>query len=468
MKKTYLFLIILLGIQLFFLINLQFTAWPEMFSYPYLRNNGFLLYRDMIHPYPPLLTMGLSTIYKVFGYRLEVLQVVAWSLALLNSTLVFLIAHSLTKSVKTSLVTLAFYVLFQPFLEGNMLWFDTAIVPLILLALFFASRWSQKIGDGRWNLISAGLFFAVAALIKQTAAIFLIFFLIFVFFRSKRKREALYLFLGSVLLLTPLFVRLAQEGALLDFWRWTVWYPLTEWGNFPGYVQMTIGKHDAIILVLLLAPLTLLLVRAKLLKDANLRLLLLMLAGGLIAVYPRFSFFHFQPALTFLAIVYAFLFNRLKKAHMFLVSCYLLLVTVFIARPVLTQDWQKEARFFGQEDKMLAQKIKDATLQGERVFLLGLHSNVYSIAGVLPPKRWTDNFGWYLESAGVQEEILLWWENNPPALVFWRTPSQGNWFDLGTYQPRKIAAWVEEHYTKDKEVKPGIWLWTLRQVQGKQ
>jgi len=37
---------LMLFIHLFFLINLKFTAWPEMTSYAYLYNNGFTLYKE--------------------------------------------------------------------------------------------------------------------------------------------------------------------------------------------------------------------------------------------------------------------------------------------------------------------------------------------------------------------------------------------------------------------------------------
>ena len=71
----------------------------------------------------------------------------------------------------------------------------------------------------------------------------------------------------------------------------------------------------------------------------------------------------------------------------------------------------------------------------------------------------SDNFGWYLEIPGVQEEIITRWEGNPPDTVIWRTPSKGNWHDLGTYQPAKIVNWISENYMKEKELQPEIWVW---------
>ncbi|MDO8503199.1 MAG: glycosyltransferase family 39 protein [bacterium] len=458
MRKTYLLLAVLLGIQLFFLINLQFTAWPEMFSYAYLRNNGFLLYKDMIHPYPPLLTMGLSYIYSIFGYSLNILQSVAWLTILTSTLLVFLVARQFTKKDDLALIATAVYVFLQPFLEGNMLWFDTAIVPAILLGLYFALR-------NNWFL--AGIFLSVAMLTKQTTGLFYVGSVFYLLVTRAHFGKIKNFLLGPLILGTPLVIRLLQEGALTDFLNWTLVYPLTQFGQFPGYVEFSFHWYHALVIIVLFGiPLAALLKDSKLWRDKNLALLILFLIISLIIVYPRVSFFHMQLFIALSAVLWSYLLRqsllwkgKQKRLIAICLAAGFILLIGMIHPSVLRRDWQKEARFFGQEDKMLAQKIEEATPQGERVFLLGLNSNLYSMAEALPPKRWTDNFGWYLEVSGVQEKILSRWEDSPPALVFWRTPSPGNWFDLGTYQPKKIAAWVEEHYTKDKEVKPGIWIW---------
>jgi len=70
MKKTRFWAIVLLVFHFFLLSNLQFTDWPEMFSFPYLVNNGFNLYKDMIHIYPPILTLALAAVFKFFGLGL--------------------------------------------------------------------------------------------------------------------------------------------------------------------------------------------------------------------------------------------------------------------------------------------------------------------------------------------------------------------------------------------------------------
>lgn len=455
----YLVMLLLLGVHFFLLFNLQFTAWPEMLSYPYLRNHGFLIYKDMIYPYPPLLTMALSLRYSLFGYELWVLQATAWGVILLSGVVIFLITKYITKSDKHALLALGGYVFLQPFLEGNMLWFDLVIVLPVLLGLLFLLR---------RKLFLAGLFLAVAVLIKQTAGLFFLATVFYLVIAKTPFSKFKYLFLGPLILGGPLLIRLLQEGALKDFFNWVFWYPLTKWGSIVGYVQMEMSVREWMVVTFLFIPLILMLLRRqRLFQDTTLQILSLFLVGALISVYPRFSFFHFQTAISLLIILYGYLLSKAKITRLTIAYCLVPIALVFllIHQPVIARDWQKEARFYGQEEREMAQIITDRVNKEEKVYLLGLSSSLYVMSDRLPPKRWSDNFAWYLEIPGVQEEIISRWEGNPPKVIFWRTPFPGNWFDLETYQPKKIVSWIEQNYTKKEEVKPGIWLWILRQAQ---
>lgn len=453
-----------MAIHLFLLFNLQFTAWPEMFSYAYLKNNGFLLYKDIIHPYPPLLTLVLSYIYRVFGYSLFVLQTVSWLTILASGVLVFLISQKITKNDNIALLTLGIYVLLQPFLEGNMLWFDIAIVLPILAGAFFALRWLDKEGSQKLNIFLAGLFFGIASLIKQTAGIFLVAFLIFLVFRKTKIKEFLHFLVGPILIWGIFLGRIIQENQLTEFWNWTIFYPLFLWRDFPGYVQMELSARELLTLGIFLVPVIAYVLLRNKIKDEKFWLLVLFLIAGLVAIYPRFSFFHFQPSLVFFVLLYGYIAQGLNLQQRIIgIFLFFLFLFPFIYKPAFTFEWRKEHRFYGQQEKEFAEFLKIKIGEKKNVFLFGLPSQFYSMTGTLPPKPWTDNFGWYLEIPGVQEMVVERWSNPPagglPDFIFWRMPSSGNWFDLGTYQPQKIVSWIKENYTKKEEVSSGIWLW---------
>lgn len=460
-EKKKILLFALLGIHLFFLVNLQFTAWPEMFSYAYLRNNEFLLYKDIIHPYPPFLTLVLSYIYRVFGYDLIVLQTVAWLIILASGVLVFLISRKITKNENIAFFTLGIYVLLQPFLEGNMLWFDIAIVLPILVGAFFALRWVEKEGDQKLNIFLAGLFFGIASLIKQTAGIFWVAFFIFLIFRKAKKSDFLYLLAGPILVWGIFIGRIIQENQLMEFWKWTIFYPLFKWSDFPGYVQMALSPRELATLGIFLIPVIFyVLWKRTNNKDEKFWLLGLFLIAGLAVIYPRFSFFHFQPALIFFVLLYGYIAQSLNLRQTTICTfLFFLFLFPLVYGPAIASEWQREPHFYGKQERGFADLLKIKVGEKKNVFLFGLPSQFYSMTGTLPPKPWTDNFGWYLEIPGVQEDVVKHWEASPPDFVFWRTPSQGNWFDLGAYQPKKIVQWIKENYTKKEEITPEVWLW---------
>ena len=426
MKKYYLVILILLGIHLFLLINLKFTAWPEMLSYPYLRNNGYLLYKDMIHPYPPVLAMALSIVYKLFGYKLIALKVFTWLIILANDILIFLISKKLTKSFKFSVLSLAFYVTIQPFLEGNQLWFDLAIVPTVLFSTYYLL---QK------KYFWSGLFLGAAILTKQTAGLYLIFGMAYIACKEKNFKKVLEFVIGPIILFAILIVRLITEGAILGFFNWTLIYPLTLFSKFQGYVQMALSGHQWLILVLLVIPVI------PVLFIRKFSLITFYLLLSFIMIYPRFSFFHFQPGLAFIAIFYGVFFSRVRFFYM-LHATYYILLFVLICLPVLKTDWQKEARFWGNEEIKTAGIISQKTNPKDLIYLLGPQSGLYVFSGRLPPKPWTDNYVWYLEIPGIQEGIIKMWKENKPEIVFTNNIQAGNWYDLGTYRPQKIVDWI--------------------------
>ena len=434
MKRIYIFLVILLLIHLFLLFNLKFTAWPEMLSYPYLRNNGYLLYKDMIHPYPPVLTMALSVIYKLFGYKLIVLKIFTWLIILANDVLIFLIVKKLTKSFKFSVISLMLYVLTQPFLEGNQLWFDLAIVPSVLLGLLFLLNKKYFL---------SGLSLGVAILTKQTTGLFLILWGLFILIKEKKLKPLINLIAGPVILFVILLVRLVTEGTVSGFLNWTLIYPFTWWSKFPGYVQMMLTKREIIVIGLLLVPLILLVVKLKrnFLKDNNLIILGSSLLVSSILVYPRFSFFHLQLSIAFCAILYGVFLSKFKFPYI-LHATYYILLFVLICIPVLKTGWGKEARFWREDEERAAEVIKRETKINDLVYLLGPQSGLYVLSGRLPPKPWVDNYIWYLEIPGVQEGIIKRWEENIPKVIFTNNVMPGNWYDLGTYRPKKIVDWI--------------------------
>lgn len=457
MKKIYLMLAGLLTLHLVFLFILRFTAWPEMLSYPYLVNKGFILYKDFVHPYPPLLTLVLAFLYKLFGYMPSVLKIFTWVLILINDYLIFNIVRKLAAKDKFALIATALYVLTQPFLEGNQLWFDLAIVTPILLGInfLFVAKTVKKI-------ILSGLFFGVAALIKQTSGLFLIAGLIYLTVTTKDIKKSLAFLLGPLLLGVGLGIYLISNGSLIEFIKWNLIYPFTFWSKFPGYIEMNLTNGQMFILGVLLFPLFVMLAKnyKAVLKDKLVPVLVAFLALSFVMIYPRFSFFHFQLALSLIVITFGYLLYRFKFAPV-LFAMFGMLTFFAIILPSLKRDIGLETRFWSSDDTTFSQKILDQT-GGGSVYLLGLPSSLYVFSGTVPPKPWLDNYGWYFEIPGVTENTLAGWSANKPSFVITKNPDVGNWYDLGVYQPKQVVNWIDKGYEKKELLAKDVWLWQMK------
>ena len=427
-----------------------------MLSFPYLLNNGFSLYQDMVHPYPPLLTIILSRVFLIFGYSVTALKIVTWGFILINDLFIWLVVQKLTKSRAAAFVSVLFYVLIQPFLEGNMMWVDLGFVPLVLGGLYYFLRSLEvKKGKPNYDIIISGLLFVLAAFIKQTAVLFS--FIIIFQLLIQRESKLLKRFLIAPLFIGSMFVlKLYSIGDLSHFLNWTVLYPSSSWTSFPTYVDMMLSKREIAIVSIAFVPLTLyLLFRIKEQKQ-NL-VLWSMLVVSLIVVYPRFSFFHLQSALAIASILVGITFAR-RKQYAVIVGILVLLYPL-VQRPAFTSDWRKPDRFNTRADKELSMKISNQVSEEETIYLLSVPSSYYVYADRLPPELWVDNFGWYYEVSGVQESVLSAWQEIPPDYILWKEAEVGEWYELGTYEPQMITSWIMDNYSKQEELQNGIWLW---------
>lgn len=420
----------LIIVHIVLLLNLNFTAWPEIFSFPYFFNNGFNLYKDMVHPYTPLLTMCLAYLYKIFGYNILVVKIFTYFLILVNDLLIFKITLKFTKNNRWGIFAVIFYVLTQSFLDGNQLWFDFVISTPILVSLWFVINKKYF-----WS----GVAFAIAFLIKQNSLLFLLLALMF----THKIKNLFKLLLGAFLPIVPLIIYLYLSNSLTDFFNWVLIYPSKYWTSFPNYVQLIPSNKQLLIFIIIFLP-------AIYLAFKNKTKEYVMLLGSLIIstilIYPRFSFFHFQTGIAILAIIFGIASSNFPKKYY--LHLYLIILTL-----LLPKNWGNSARFI-DDNKLSVEK-------SAIIYLLGPHSLNYVINNSLPPKPWIDNYGWYFEIPGIQQKVINSWKIDPPKFVYVSKPGQGNWYDLGTYQPKEVVKYIKENYIKVDELN-SVEVWKLK------
>ena len=428
--------ILLVMFHIFLLSKLQFTAWPEMLSYPYLLDNGFNLYKDIALPYQPLLPIILNIVYKTFGYSLSSLLIFTWIIILINDVLIFYISLKLIGKKLLTLIPLATYILLQTFTEGNMLWFDLATIPFILLAIL-----SLLIFKNYKIFFWFGLFLSFAFFIKQQTGIIYIFLLIYLIL-GKKFREVFYLLLGSLILTTFVLLYIQVNGIFRDWIFWTIEVPLLWYPKFPSYSNLPSIK-EMLIVTLLVAPGIISTFFIK--RDYRLNVILLSFLGAFISALPRFEYFRFQPALALYIVLISLIIPKIKKKYIVLMSYSIILSIVLLLKDNL-HFINLQPRFYSERELKLSKDIIAITNKEDKIFILNENSGLYVLSNRLPPKPWVDNYVWYMEIEGMQEKVLTGFKNNPPKIIFRRRTLLGNWFDLGTYEPKKIVEYIEQNY----------------------
>lgn len=455
MKNNYAFIagfILLLLVHLSILKSITFTAWPEMFSYPYLINNGFLIYKDFAHPYVPLLTFVLAFYYKIVGLNLISFEYFVWGLILLNDLLIFLISCKLLNKYVT-IVPLVFYVFLQPIFEGNMLWFDLATTPFILgsfLSFVYIKNEARK-------LFWFGFLLSLALLIKQQAIVLIALISLILLFSKESKRHILYFILGSIIPVSIIAFILIIQGVFRDYLFWTMEFPLVWLPQFPGYSDLP-AKKNVVLLFLIFGLPAFYLLKNFFKKNVFHRIILVSIIATVIMAFPRFSYFHLQPAIVVLVIFFIVILKETKKTSVFFLmigSLYALLLWKDY-RPFIGVE---NARFYDDEELKLALFIRQNTKQNDRIYFLGPHSMLYVLSDRLPPKTWIENFIWHFEIPGMQEKQIAGFENEQNLVIFKQAPLNGNWYDLGVYQPKKIQEYININFEVVNRNQEGIEVW---------
>lgn len=441
-------LALLLLVHLVILSNLTFTAWPEMLSYPYLLMHGFD-YSSAVIPYPIGLLAPLGLIYKIFGFQPIVLKIFTWTSLLITDAVVFLLLKKLAHHGPV-VIFLLIYILLSSVLDGNMMWFDNATVLPLALAFYFSLGWIKNFSNKYLFLL--GLSLAWAAVIKQIALLFLIGFVLFYFLKRGKLTGLIYLLAGSLVIFAPFLTYLITTSTALDFWLWAIYYPSLYWSKVPGYVRLSLTRSELLVLALLMAPLMAAFFTKRGIWRGQILLTVTFLISAVVAIYPRFSYFHLQPALLFLILLYFQLATKRKISTLLTLGVALVVFGLLMPRTV-----GSSTRFYSPQDPLL-EKIIQEVENGQKVMLLGLNSSYYVLADRLPPKPWVDNFSWYLEIPGVQQRVIEGLERDHVRVIFRKVPQKGAWYELNVYQPSQLIKFIKSKFSL-KETIDDIEIW---------
>jgi len=450
MRKAKFFLVAIILLHVILLLNLKFTAWPEMLFWPYLMLKGWLPYRDMAIAHTPALLVDLTIFYKIFGLGLLQLKIYTWILIISTDLLLFWIAKRLW-NIKIAVMTLLFYIPLTIFYEGNGLWFDLALAQLALIVFYCLEK---------KNYLWAGIFWTVAFLTKQTA-FWLLFPIIFTGLRQPFKEFSLRVIdppgsvtfkilrkfvLGASAIGIAFYLVLQNLGIWGDFRLWALKFGITTLPassgqiHFPTFRQFVIAGFPFLLMIL-----------SSLMHKKNYKLLVWTVFAAL-GVFPRWELFHFQPALPFLALSFALIFielSKLKPMEKLIFKIGLLIMLVVILVQVL-RDFRAGTRFFEPSVIKLANYVKERTEKNDEIYLVNAWDNLYVLTETIPATRpWLPQLSWYLEIPGIQDLVISDLMRSPPKLII---QAEFQETGLGAYKPEKINNFIVENYNLSDKI----------------
>jgi hypothetical protein len=488
------------GVHIGLLVKLRFTVWPEMVMFPWLLDHGFELYRDLINPYWPGLTWLLWGWFKVWGFGFGQLKILTWLVILVTDGLVYGLTVRLSGKKWAGLVALAFFVFWQPVLEGNGLWHDIVLTLVLLLALCVLSlkfkiqnsKLQFKVNNLKFWL--AGMLLGVMVMVKQSAGwyLFAASFAAILELRIKNYEsrgeggpvldfartmigKLVSLWLPAVVMAVGVGVWFWVKGLGDDWWWWTVKLPLGMAGRLPGHELVPTGRQLAVVGVVTLPLIGLLISNLKSqisklqFKSQNWNTsvyLWLFWVASLGLAYPRFGFFHLQPWLGVTAVMVGYLVSRIKYQVLWgklgrwglmgLTSVWLI-GAVGIWGWFLRGNWHGEDRFGERSVYQLADYVKE-NYADRRMMVFNAPQLVYFLTNKLPPKPWADNFSWFMEVPGVQERMVEGMKEEEVTVVItkWIPEEERSW-EVGKYYPERLGKYLEENFREVDEA-GGIWV----------
>ncbi len=454
-KKTYFFPILLLHLVL--LINTKFTLWPEMVVYPYLLNNGFILYKDLINPYLPTLSYILSLFTKYYGYSPENFRLLTWAYILFTDILIFRISLLLSKNYYKSTLSLLFFALLSLSFYINGLWFDLIQTPLIILSIYNLYKFIDT--KNKVSVQLAFFFALVAFFIKQQAVWLIVFYIAVLIWRYKGKSlfwakaigPVLIIFIGLYFYFAIIFTRL---NALSDFFFWTTYFPFFKASSLPGYLLLPTIKQ-ALVVFFLFA-----LFISAVGKNLKHNIFILGAFSTALFAYPRFDYFHLVPSLAILSLVAgeALILQAKSKIYLAFILLPSLVIFIIFSYKYFISNWTSEIRFFEADIQSSATFLSLMTDPKDLIYIQNGPDQILPMAKRLPPKPWAIQFPWYLELKGYQQKVVDGISNSGTKYIVFKQYENKKEFDLGAYRPVLIANYINANYHDHTKISDSLWL----------
>lgn len=422
----------ILILQGFLLIYLKFTAWPEMSLWPYLIDKGWLPYRDIAIAHTPLMLGFLALFYKIAGSGIIQLKLFTWAVIFVLDFLVYRLVKKLWNA-KVALFALGSFAFWQLFFDGNGLWFDLFMGIFAFVSFYFLQKKKYF-----WT----GIFLGLAFISKQTAIWFLLPVVYEIFVAKKKKISAFVNLVKGGGLVSVIFILILLVFKILpDFYEWAIQFGIFILPRAQGQIQLP----DLRGLSISLLPFVIFIPLFYQTKRKYLNLLFWSFAG-LLGAYPRFEYFHFQPAIPYLAIALGIFFANLNWKNKIIKTFSILYIfgSIFLFGGFFMRNFNEGVRFYEQDVRGVVAYVKSNTNTTDKIFIMNWWDNVYALSDREPAvDPWVPQLSWYMELPGIQEKMINNLQENKPKLILINPYTETG---LSAYIPREVYNYVTQNY----------------------
>lgn len=394
-------------IHIFTLSKIVFFPYPELFVYPYLVERGLIPYKQIFDQHLPSFLLSPFNFYDL-GLRNEATARIYLYLIVISAHfLIFLISRNLFENKKKLFIGNTFYLLTQPLFEGNYLWIDSFLTPILLLAFWFSLKLIEK-NEARWALLT-GICLGLSIYFKQTMFLLVIFLILFFYSTAKSLKVITILAISSLIPIATSLIWIYMIGVWEKFIYWVFSFNLGVYakmgGKLPSFLQFI-----RIFIFWFISFFWLLSKRKK-----TFTLLAMFIFFSFLISLPRFEFLHLQPSLAFLVVCLFGIYDEKRTFGKVYLGLLLTVVTIWWS-VFLRKNLLRESTIFTPEILLVSNIIKAETKETDPIFILGPQSIIYPLSYRLPAGRvFTVNVPWNMSvSEGVIYRSVL---AEPPKLI---------------------------------------------------
>lgn len=429
-----------------------------MVVYPYLVNNGFLIYKDLINPYPPVFIIFLSLFSKIFGYSPQPYQILTWAVIIVVDLSIFNVVRKISKNYYHAFFALLLFVIFSLPFGINGLWFDLIQVPFVIFSVYHFYLYLEF---KKTSYLNKSFYLAIATFfIKQQAAWIIIFYLGILLYKNRASPQKLIQnlilpFAFSLFLLTIHLIVFYKLGILRDFVFWAVILPFFKASAIPGYVALPALKQLLIVLI----PFTLVVFSALNAKTREYFLIICALPVALFA-YPRFDYFHLIAYLAIIAIALGIQLKSLKNLELkqlYLPIIAIGLLSIFTIH-YFQNNWLTEIRFFEPDIQSSAHLLSIVTSPQEKIYIQNGPDQLLPLSKRLPIKPWAIQFPWYFEVSSLQSRTISAIESQKPQFIVYKPYEGKEKYALGSYMPSILVTYLDTNYINQIQISDTLWL----------